>query len=60
MKYMILVLIVLSLTGCVIVERATARITGSSKMCVEGVSYIQFTSGASVQYGTDGKIVLCK
>jgi hypothetical protein len=61
MKYVILSLLVLSLTGCGWFERkVVANITGYGKVCVDGVQYLQFASGATVQYGPDGKVVVCK
>jgi len=46
--------------SCGKVERITASWTGHSEMCISGVKYIQFTSGASVKYLPDGKIATCK
>lgn len=54
-----LAVLCLVLAGCGQMERATAAWTGYSTMCVQGVSYIQFTSGASVQYNIDGSIKRC-
>lgn len=48
-----------STAGCGQVDRTIAHYTGYSKICVEGVSYIQFTSGASVQVDKDGKPIAC-
>ena len=59
--YVIAALVMISsLGGCGYVGRINATYTGFSKMCVEGVSYIQFTSGASVQLDKNGKIVECQ
>lgn len=42
-------------------ERKIFASTGSvTKTCVDGVSYLQFHSGATVQYDQSGKVVLCK
>ena len=41
-------------------HRKIAEYTGYSRICVDGVEYLQFTSGASVAYNTDGRIKLCK
>lgn len=41
-------------------HRKIAEYTGYSAICVDGVKYIQFTSGASVQYDTNGKVVTCR
>lgn len=49
-----------SLSACGKVDRVVASVTGSSQQCVEGVMYIQFTSGASVKYLPDGKIATCR
>lgn len=52
-------LIILILAGCGKMTQMDAHWTGYSIICVNGVSYIQFTSGASVQYDQAGKIVSC-
>jgi uncharacterized protein YunC (DUF1805 family) len=49
-----------SLSGCGYVERKIGALTGYARICVDGVEYLQFTSGASVAYTTDGNIKLCK
>lgn len=54
------VLAVLTLTGCGWFDRKVASFTGYSKVCVEGVTYLQFTSGVTPQYQVDGKLVACK
>lgn len=41
-------------------HRKIAEYTGYSTICVEGVKYIQFVSGASVQYDASGKVVTCR
>lgn len=56
----LLVVAVLLLTGCGMLDRGCAKYTGQpSKVCVDGVLYLQFTSGATVAMGIDGKIKLC-
>jgi len=50
----------LCLTSCGLVSRVVAGLTDTSRICVAGVSYLQFTSGASVEYTPDGKIKTCK
>lgn len=50
----------LTLTGCGWFDRKMASFTGYSKVCVEGVTYLQFTSGVTPQYTSDGKLVSCK
>ena len=54
-----LVLIVIFLTGCGQCSRIKAAYAGYDKMCVEGISYIQFTSGATAQVDLEGKPVRC-
>lgn len=47
------------LAGCGQFSRDMAKWNGYSRMCVDGVSYLQFTSGASVEYTRDGKVKGC-
>lgn len=49
----------LLLAGCGLLDRKIAGYTGHSTMCIDGVRYIQFTSGASVKYTKDGRIETC-
>lgn len=55
----IVVVVIVVLSGCGQYERGVAQMTGYSKICIEGVSYLQFSSGATVQYTRDGKIKGC-
>lgn len=49
-----------SLSGCGWFDRKSAAFTGgASKTCVDGVMYLQFTSGATVAYSRDGTVKLC-
>jgi len=59
-KVALAVVVAVALSGCGYFDRAGATFTGSSETCVDGVKYIQFTSGASVKYTPDGKIATCK
>lgn len=48
------------LSSCGYIDRETAKLTGqASKTCVDGVTYLQFTSGATVQLDRQGKPVPC-
>ncbi len=47
------------LSSCGLLDRKIAGYTGYSKMCVDGVEYLQFTSGASVKYTKDGRVSTC-
>jgi len=59
-KVLIAVALSVVMTGCGRADRWWAGITGSaSSECVDGVSYLQFTSGASVAYNKDGSIKTC-
>jgi hypothetical protein len=48
-----------ALTGCGWVDRLQATATGYASVCVDGVEYLQFTSGATVAYTRDGKVKTC-
>ncbi len=61
MKTLVILLALTSLTGCGVVDRFFAGITGDgTPTCWKGVTYVQFTSGASVAYNKDGSIMLCE
>ena len=48
------------LSGCGWFERkVTANITGHAVTCIEGVRYLQFPSGVTVQYDRDGRVKTC-
>ena len=50
-----------ALTACGKIDRGLASLTGgATKTCVDGVTYLQFTSGATVQVDQAGKPVACK
>ena len=65
MKYALAILVfgtliaLAAFLGSGYLKRQVALYTGYSTICVDGVRYIQFTSGASVKYNTDGTIVRC-
>lgn len=49
-----------ALTGCGWLDRNLASVTGqATKSCIDGVLYLQFTSGATVAYTPDGKVKTC-
>lgn len=57
---MVAVLLCGLLGGCGWVDRVTASATGApSEACVDGVSYLQFTSGVSVKYTPQGRVATC-
>jgi hypothetical protein len=51
--------VVLSAAGCGAFSRHTASITGFSRQCIGGVSYLQFPSGVTVEYQPNGTIKGC-
>lgn len=60
-KAILIVAMALSLTACGRIDRWWAGMTGAaSKECIDGVQYLQFTSGASVQYNQNGTVKTCR
>lgn len=60
-KLIMVVLMGMVLTGCGQLDKAKVALTGQpSKTCVDGVTYLQFTSGATVQLDINGKVVGCR
>jgi hypothetical protein len=59
-RILLLLLTSASMTACGWFERkVTANITGHAVTCVEGVAYLQFPSGVTVQYDKTGRIKTC-
>lgn len=59
-KLLTILVLAISVTSCGWFDRKiVANLTGSSEVCVSGVAYLQFPSGASVKYNRDGKVVSC-
>lgn len=51
----------LSLSGCAQCFREVElQATGWAEVCVNGVTYYQFKSGAFVGYNKDGSVKVCK
>jgi hypothetical protein len=60
MKTLVVLLMVGLLSGCGMGERLVSYVVGGGfKDCEDGVVYLQFTSGATVAYNTDGSIKTC-
>lgn len=60
MKLFIVMGIAVMLTGCGWFDRyVVANVSGYSKTCVEGVTYLQFPSGATPQFNIDGSMKAC-
>ena len=54
MKFAILIALALTLSGCGGFDRFKARLTGNAtETCIDGVVYLQFTSGATIKYTYD-------
>jgi hypothetical protein len=51
---------VLALAGCGKLNRTLAHYRGWSEICIHGVQYLQFSSGASVEYTPDGHVKNCQ
>lgn len=60
MKKLLAIAAIVSLTACGAADRMGASITGFAKSCVDGVTYLQFASGAAVQVDQNGKPVACR
>lgn len=59
-KFAVIATILLFLGGCGWFERGVATYTGYSKICIDGITYIQFTSGATVQVDASNMPVKCQ
>ncbi len=61
MKFVLVGALALALGGCEGAwNKMSANWSGYTKICVEGVSYLQFGTGAAVQVDLDGKPIACK
>jgi hypothetical protein len=58
-RLMIAIVLACLLAGCGKAGRLEAKLTGYSERCIDGVVYLQFTSGATVKYNTDGTVTTC-
>lgn len=63
MKKTIVVVLLLAsaplIAACGALDRTVANFSGWAKVCVEGVTYLQFPSGVTVQVDPEGRIVKC-
>jgi hypothetical protein len=59
-KILSIIIISILMCGCGTADKMRAKVTGNSKQCIDNVLYIQFPSGASVAYNTDGTIKVCE
>jgi len=58
-KLLAILALVLALSSCGVVERFFAGVTGGgTATCFRGVTYVQFTSGATVAHNPDGTIMV--
>lgn len=60
MKTLFVIAAALVLSACGQVDHMGAQLTGYSKICVDGITYLQFSSGATVQVNAAGLPVVCK
>lgn len=56
---LIIATLAVTLTGCGELDRGIAQVTGWSKVCVDGVTYLQFPSGVTAQVDRQGRPVVC-
>ena len=60
MRVVAILLLCTGLSGCGWFERkVTANITGHAVSCIEGIRYLQFPSGVTVQVDANGKPRTC-
>ncbi len=59
-KYLAIMIVLLTVSSCGWWNSIDAKYTGVANVCVDGVEYLQFRTGASVAYNTNGTIKLCK
>jgi hypothetical protein len=60
-RFLLAVFVVMALSGCGWFEKnVVATATGYSRLCIDGVTYYQFSSGAAVAYAPDGKVRACQ
>ena len=60
MKKIFIAMCLVLLAGCGAADRGEAYFTGYSELCVDGVTYLQFASGATIKVDLNGKPVACK
>lgn len=58
--FLVLIIAIAIYLSSGIFTRKVADLRGHATICVDGVNYIQFSSGASVKYNTDGTISTCE
>ena len=59
-KKIIIVGLMFFLGACGQIDRSLAHLKGAQEICFKGVEYIQFASGATVEYRPDGHIATCQ
>lgn len=62
MKHSLLLatLVTITLTSCGKVDHIIASTTGHSEVCIDGVTYLQFASGATVKRLPSGQVAPCQ
>ncbi len=60
LRLVLIVGMVAFIAGCGGLSRGCAKLTGYDRVCIGGVSYLQFTSGVTVEYTPEGKVKTCK
>jgi uncharacterized protein YceK len=59
MKALLSLTVIATLSSCGNVSRLVAAVTGTSEVCHDGITYVQFPSGVSVKYSPEGRLVSC-
>lgn len=59
-KLLVIPFLSIFLSGCGYVDNHLMNYTDHLTICVDGVNYVQFKTGASVKYNADGTISTCK
>lgn len=60
MKIIGIFLVFVMLSGCGSCRHEMSKYSGYEKTCIDGVTYLQFPSGAAVQVNADGTPVTCQ
>lgn len=60
MKKLLIIGLAGLLSGCGYIDNKIMDYSDHVTICVEGVNYVQFKTGASVKYNPDGTISTCQ
>lgn len=60
MRIFFATILIVGLSGCGQCSRTKAAFSGYDRLCINGISYLQFTSGVSVEYARTGEVKKCR